>query len=102
MSRPAAHFVGLTVEKLWSIEEELGEPDDVQEYFDDLLKILAQWRNNLMADEWRLRHYGRDYEKALKVVSDVWLQWNFRHKGNEVWLPESFDLPGVPQKGADR
>lgn len=100
MSNPAAHFVGLTVEKLWSVEEELGEPDHVQEYVEDLLKILAEWRDRLTVHPPYQRERAA-YEKAVATLREVWLHWNFRYDCNP-WLPESFDLPAKTRGEADR
>jgi hypothetical protein len=84
----AAHFEGLNADKLFAIEDERNECDDVRAYVEGLLIILAEWRRQLAGQS-----FGRaEFERALNATREAWLQWSFRCIGNE-WLPESFDLP---------
>lgn len=104
------HFVGLTGDKLFEIEEATDE-DGPSEYVEALLRHLAKWQRELaawqatadMSKKWNQRRLEREtaaYNQALNRVREAWLQWSFRHTGTASWLPESFDLP--PAKETDQ
>lgn len=110
-TRYEVHFVGLTGDKLFEIEEETDE-DGPANYVESLLRILAEWQQKLIALQsttdmscrWQRQHLDREtaaYSQSLNKVREAWLQHNFRHIGTVSWLPESFDLPSR-EKETDR
>ncbi|MDG9706272.1 hypothetical protein [Streptomyces sp. DH37] len=101
----AAHFEGVTAEKLFALEDAEGDCDAPQNYVECLLVILASWRADL--ERWRARldelpsaavaRYRDEaarYTEALNATREAWLQWSFRWEGGPA-LPERFDLPAA-------
>ncbi|MEU4964169.1 hypothetical protein [Streptomyces smyrnaeus] len=106
-----AHFDGLDFAKLAAVEERYGEPDDVQDYVHGLLRLLADWRDQLdgqrarlgradvLAGSWAQRAYRAEcdaYTAALNALREAWLQHSFRTLDGTApftGMPERFDLP---------
>ena len=90
----AARFDGFDSDVLFALEYPQGQdgPSDCdapQEYVEQLLVVLADWRQQLLAGA---RTDADDYRAALDAVREAWLQYSFRWVGGPE-LPYPFDLP---------
>lgn len=92
----AARFAGLDSDVLFELEygtPESGsgqsDPDAPQEYVEQLLVVLADWRARLLDGS---RSDADDYRRCLDAVREAWLQYSFRWTGGPN-LPYPFDLP---------
>ena len=90
-----ARFEGLSSDRLFELEygpDGTGSnPDAAQEYVEQLLVVLADWRARLLDGS----HTDTDaYRAALDSVREAWLQYSFRWVGGPD-LPYPFDLPRV-------
>lgn len=91
-----ALFAGLTSDALFALEYPQGQdgpsnPDAAQEYVEQLLAHLADWRARLLDGS---RTDADTYRTALDAVREAWLQYSFRWVGGPD-LPYPFDLPKV-------
>lgn len=91
-----ARFVGLDSDVLFELEygtPESGsgrsDPDAPQEYVEQLLVVLADWRARLLDGS---RKDADAYRAALDAVREAWLQYSFRWVDGPN-LPYPFDLP---------
>jgi hypothetical protein len=88
-----ARFEGLSADKLFDLEygpDGTGTDCDApQEYIEQLLVVLADWRARLLDGT---RADADDYRAALDSVREAWLQYSFRWVGGPN-LPTTFDLP---------
>jgi len=87
-------FEGFDSDTLFALEYPQGQdgPSDCdapQEYVEQLLVVLADWRQRLLDGS---RTDADDYRAALNSVREAWLQYSFRWVGGPV-LPYPFDLP---------
>ncbi|MGP4008149.1 hypothetical protein [Streptomyces sp. 4N124] len=92
----AARFEGLDSDVLFELEYGTAEsgsgqsdPDAPQEFVEQLLVVLADWRQALLAGS---RADADDYRRCLDAVREAWLQHSFRWVGGPD-LPYPFDLP---------
>lgn len=92
----AARFAGLDSDTLFELEygtPESGsgrsDPDAPREYVEQLLVVLADWRQQILAGA---RTDADDYRAALDAVREAWLQHSFRWVDGPN-LPYPFDLP---------
>ncbi|MFB7555321.1 hypothetical protein [Streptomyces brevispora] len=90
----AARFEGLSSDRLFDLEYPDGQdgPSDCdapQEFIEQLLAALADWRQQLLAGS---RADADDYRRCLDAVREAWLQHSFRWEGGPS-LPYPFDLP---------
>ncbi|MFI6856524.1 hypothetical protein [Streptomyces sp. NPDC050416] len=91
----AARFEGLSSDTLFALEYPSGDldrPEDTdapQEFVEQLLVVLADWRQQLLAGA---RTDADSYQAALDAVREAWLQYSFRWEGGPS-LPYPFDLP---------
>ncbi|MFK4797822.1 hypothetical protein ACI3K5_03900 [Streptomyces sp. MPA0124] len=87
-----ARFRGLTSDVLFALEYgpdgEGGDTDAPQEYIEQLLVILADWRQRLLDGT---RSDAGTYQAALNTTREAWLQYSFRWDGGPD-LPYPFDL----------
>lgn len=91
-----ARFVGFDSDTLFALEYPQGQdgPSDCdapQEYVEQLLVVLADWRQRLLDGS---RTDADDYRAALNSVREAWLQYSFRWVGGPE-LPYPFDLPAM-------
>lgn len=93
-----ARFEGLSSDRLFELEygaPESGsgqsDPDAPQEYVEQLLVVLADWRARLLDGS---RTDTDAYRVALDSVREAWLQYSFRWVGGPE-LPYPFDLPAT-------
>lgn len=87
-------FAGLGSDVLFALEYPAGQDgpsncDAPQEYIEQLLVTLADWRQRLLDGS---RTDTDDYRVALDSVREAWLQYSFRWVGGPE-LPYPFDLP---------
>ncbi|MFT9670900.1 hypothetical protein ACMZ5F_11515 [Streptomyces rhizosphaericola] len=87
-------FEGFTSDTLFALEYPDGEGgsangDAPQEYVEQLLVVLADWRQRLLDGS---RTDTDSYQAALDAVREAWLQYSFRWEGGPS-LPYPFDLP---------
>jgi hypothetical protein len=90
----AARFEGFDSDKLFELEypdgnQDRSDTDAPQEYVEQLLVVLADWRARLLDGS---RSDGADYRRCLDAVREAWLQYSFRWVGGPD-LPYPFDLP---------
>ncbi|MGW7598142.1 hypothetical protein [Streptomyces antimycoticus] len=92
----AARFEGLDSDVLFELEygtPESGsgrsDPDAPQEYVEQLLIVLADWRARFLDGS---RTDADDYRRCLDAVREAWLQYSFRWVDGPN-LPYPFDLP---------
>ncbi|MEV5611524.1 hypothetical protein [Streptomyces sp. NPDC052225] len=90
----ATRFSGLDSDALFALEYPRGQdgPSDCdapQEYVEQLLVVLADWRARLLAGS---RTDVDDYQRCLTAVREAWLQYSFRWVGGPN-LPDTFELP---------
>ena len=97
----AARFEGLDSDTRFELEYGTPEsgsgrsyPDAPQEYVEQLLVVLADWRQALLDGS---RTDADDYRLALDAVREAWLQYSFRWVGGPN-LPYPFDLPRAEVK----
>lgn len=93
-----ARFRGLTSDVLFALEygpdglgADTGAP---QEYVEQLLLVLADWRQRLLDGR---RADAGAYRAALDTVREAWLQYSFRWDGGPD-IPYPFDLPDTKPK----
>ncbi|WP_406360312.1 hypothetical protein OID55_10895 [Streptomyces sp. NBC_00715] len=89
-----ARFAGLDSDVLFGLEYPEGtdgpsDCDAPQEYVEQLLVVLADWRARLLDGT---RSDADAYRSALDSVREAWLQYSFRWIGGPA-LPYPFDLP---------
>jgi hypothetical protein len=89
-----AVFAGFDSDVLFALEypqgqDGLSDPDAPQEYTEQLLVHLADWRSRLLDGT---RTDAGAYRAALDAVREAWLQYSFRWVGGPN-LPYPFDLP---------
>lgn len=93
-----ARFAGLDSDTLFALEYGPqgpdgghSDPDAPQEYVEQLLVVLADWRQRLLDGS---RMDADAYRAALDAVREAWLQYSFRWVGGPD-LPYPFDLPAT-------
>ncbi|WP_020117542.1 hypothetical protein [Streptomyces canus] len=89
-----ARFDGVDADRLFALEYPDGmdgrsDCDAPQEYVEQLLVALADWRARLLDGT---RDDADAYRAALDAVREAWLQYSFRWVGGPD-LPCTFDLP---------
>jgi hypothetical protein len=85
----AARFEGFDSDTLFELEHRRGEMDDASDHVEQLLVVLADWRQEILAGR---RVDEDDYRRCLDAVREAWLQYSFRWTGGPN-LPYPFDLP---------
>jgi len=90
-----ARFEGLDSDTLFALEYPSGDydrPEDSdapREFVEQLLVVLADWRQRLLDSS---RTDADEYRRCLDAVREAWLQYSFRWVGGPA-LPYPFDLP---------
>ncbi|WP_097934716.1 MULTISPECIES: hypothetical protein [unclassified Streptomyces] len=89
-----ARFEGLTSDTLFALEYPNGmdagsDCDAPQEHVEQLLVVLADWRQRILDGS---RSDVDNFRAALDAVREAWLQYSFRWEGGPS-LPYPFDLP---------
>lgn len=95
----AARFEGLSSDTLFRLEygpdgpgdRDNSDPDQASDHVEQLLVVLADWRQEILAGR---RTDADDYRQALDAVREAWLQYSFRWIGGPN-LPYPFDLPAA-------
>lgn len=92
----AARFEGFDSDRLFELEYgglphdiDNSDPDAASDYVEQLLAVLADWRQRLLDGS---RTDDDDYQRCLDAVREAWLQYSFRWVGGPN-LPYPFDLP---------
>ena len=93
----AARFEGFDSDRLFELEYgglphddiDNSDPDAASDHVEQLLVVLATWRQELLAGA---RTDSDDFRRCLNAVREAWLQYSFRWVGGPN-LPYPFDLP---------